>query len=51
MSSSPWTTPAPNLAWSHHQEFPELKIVGVFAEHGIEVFDLGEGWLPEDGRK
>ena len=37
----PWTTRNADLAWSHHQEFPELKIVGVFAEHGIEVFDLG----------
>ena len=30
-----------NLAWSHHQEFAELEIVGVLAEYGIEVFDLG----------
>ena len=37
----PWATRNANLAWSHHQEFPELKIVSVFTEHGIEVFDLG----------
>ena len=36
-----WATRNANLAWSHHQEFAELKIVSVFAEHGIEVFDLG----------
>ena len=37
----PWASRKANLAWSHHQEFPELKIVSVFTEHGIEVFDLG----------
>ena len=36
-----WATRNANLAWSHHQELAELEIVGVFAEHGIEVFDLG----------
>ena len=36
-----WATRNANLAWSHHQEFAELEIVGVLAEHGIEVFDLG----------
>ena len=36
-----WATRNTNLACSHHQELPELKIVSVFAEHGIEVFDLG----------
>jgi hypothetical protein len=36
-----WASRYANLAWSDHQEFTELKIVGVFAEHGSEVFDLG----------
>jgi hypothetical protein len=36
-----WATRNANLAWSHHQELAALKIVGMFAEHGIEVFDLG----------
>ena len=32
-----WATRNTNLAWSHHQKLAELKIVSVFAEHGIEV--------------
>lgn len=36
-----WASCNANLAWGHHQEFAELKIVGVLAEYGIEVFDLG----------
>jgi hypothetical protein len=36
-----WASRNANLAWGHHQEFAELKIVGVFTERGIEMFDLG----------
>jgi hypothetical protein len=36
-----WASRNADLAWRHHQEFATFKIVGVFAEHGTEVFDLG----------
>ena len=45
------TTCNPNLAGSHHQEFPALKLVSVFLKHGIEVINFGlQGcsWKPKE---